>query len=185
MHGAVLPASLDHHPSACACRQLAAAAHTLLEFAGAATRSLAQPGGSPPWLLLQVTSACGALKSCIILALCTAQLSSQTGFKLGAASSLVFGPGRIALAACAALEPLAAESHDLYNSLMLANLASRQLQSLVLLVRELLHPSSRPEAAAAFANSTAKPAALLPWLAALSIASPQIGAGFDEGESLR
>ena len=133
--------------------------------------------------MLQITSACGALESCILLALQTEQLSSQTAFKLGSASSLVFGPGRTALAVCVAAAPLAAANDAVsFNNLMLMNLASRQLQSVVLLMRELLNPSSRPEAAAAFANSTAKPPALLPWLAALSIAVPQIGAGSDEGE---
>lgn len=158
-----------------------AAAHTLLKFAAAATRSLAQPGGMPPWFLGQVTSACGALESCIILALCAPQLSGQTAFKLGAASCLVFGPGRTALAACAAAH-WAAASHEPTEVRLMVNLASRQLNSVALLMSDLLDPISRPEAAAAFANSTAKPPALLPWLAALSIAVPQIGAGCDEGE---
>ncbi len=141
---------------------------------------MAQPGGGPPWMLAQTVSACIVLKNCILLARDAPQLSSQTAFKLGAASCLVFGPGTAALNMCVAA---ALASHPGPSEMVtVAKLAAVQIDSVVLLMTELLQPSSRPQAAAAFASSTAKPSALLPWLAALSAALPLVVAGLAQGE---
>ncbi len=143
-----------------ACRELAAAAHTLSQFAAAATSSMAQPGGGPPWLLDQVVSACRAFKSCVVLARSASQLSNQTAFRLGVASCLVFGPGRTVLSACVAAACTSQATSPAF--LRAANLAGAQLDTIFLLVSNLLQPSRAPRAAAAFASSTAKPSALLP-----------------------
>lgn len=180
MHArACLPSSLSILTQR-ACRQLGSAAQGLAELATTAARALGQSGGLHPWTLNQVMSGCSALNSCVELACRLARVPSQTAFKLGAACSLVFGPGRAALDVCFAA---ATGSHSSPEALgVLADFAANQLASVMLLASMILEPGRQPQAAAAFASSTARPAALLPWLAALTQAVSAALDGCDEGE---
>ena len=163
-----------------ACRQLGSAAQGLAELATAAAHALAQSGGQQPWKLTQVMSGCSALNSCVTLACRLPRLPSQTAFKLGAACSLVFGPGRRALEACLTVAMDSLSSPEAVG--LLADVAATQLASVMLLVSEVSEPGRQPQAAAAFAGSTARPSALLPWLAALTRAVSIALPSCDEGE---
>lgn len=163
-----------------ACRQLGAAAQGLAELATAVACALAQSGSQHSWTLTQVMSGCSALNSCVELACRLAHLPSQTAFKLGAACSLVFGPGRAALDVCFAA---AAGSHSNPEAAgVLAGFAATQLASVMSLVSHVLEPGRQPQAAAAFASSTARPSTLLPWLSALTQAVSAALDSCDEGE---
>lgn len=152
------------------CRQLAAAAHSLTQLATAAARALPPPGAAPQWLMQQVLPGCSVLSSCVALARRMLYLSAPTALKLGAAASLVFGPGQAALRGSMALAT--ADPADPAAVGGLFALTSVQMAAVMGLVSELLDPNHQPHAAAAFASSTARPPALLPWLMAVSQAIP-------------
>ncbi len=136
-----------------------------------AAAALAQPGDVPQWLIWQVIAGCKALASCAELSCSAPQLSAQAAYRLGAACSLVLGPGRAVLEdsiAAAQLMP----SYSTY--LGFASICRVQVKALAATLTGVLSPEQQPQAAAAFAGSAAKPAALLPLLAALSDAIPLI-----------
>ena len=153
----------------CACRQLVAAAQSLLELAGAAERCLAQPSSVPAWLLAHTSAGCIALGGCAIAAQHMGHLSVQGAFKIGAAISLVFGPGRVQLEA--ALDAAQASSTP-QELAAIPQLCGVMLTVVDAIMAALLSPDRHPEAAAAFASSTARPPLMLPWLAAVSRALP-------------
>lgn len=134
-----------------------AVAESLCALAPAAQRALS--ARSSPRLMHHVTAGAAALLGCLNLAAGMPQLSDQAAFKLAAACSLIFGPGLLVLRQCAQLDAL-------------MEAVGTQLSAVTAVVARVLQPSDRPQAARAFASSTAKPAALLPWLAAISQAVP-------------
>lgn len=114
-------------------------------------------GSAPPWLRMQLMAGIDAAQACIRLGCCTEnQLGPQAAFTIGAAGALVFGPGRDML------EEICSEQPD-----EAVAACSPQLAAVFWLVGCLLHPTAQPKAAAAFAGSTAKPAALMGWLHAM------------------
>lgn len=133
------------------------------------------------WLLLQMHYGCVALASCVMLSLRATQLSAQAAYVLGAACSLVFGPGRTVL------ERIVASSAAQQLPLLATELARstiRQVHVVAAVLKRVLSPEHQPQAAAAFANTAAKPAALLPWLATVSRTLPLVLADIDQGERL-
>lgn len=119
----------------------------------------------PSWLISQVDAGCIVLCSCAALASQAPQLSPQTAYKLAAACSLVFGPGRTLLEAAldaAQSEPTTALARFLPRG------CKAQLQAVASTVNGVLVPTSQPQAVAAFASSGARPAVFLPWLAVVS-----------------
>lgn len=174
----LLPLVVTNCGHVTACRRLATAARSLSELAVQMAEALAQPNGGPSWLHEQIEAGCTALSSCMQLACYVPRLSAQAAFKLGAACSLVLGPGRAALAACLAAATAYPAQDALYD---LADAVGFQLSAVTITLVGVLHPQHQPQAAAAFASSTAKPAVLLPWLAALTDAMPLALSGADQG----
>lgn len=120
-------------------------------------------GRPPAALVLQLMAGCHSITGCMFLAGALEEPSATAAFKIGAACSLVFAPGEAlvdGLLTCAKHGDVAASSE--------AGLAlcEEQLQAVNTVVAKLL--SLQPTAAAAAANATGTPAALLPWLQALS-----------------
>lgn len=112
------------------------------------------------------------------------QLSPQTGFKLGAACTLVLVPGERALRAFmagakAGLQPPAVQ--NAYAQLVEA--CVNQLAAVTSAVSSVLHRKNQPQAAAAFASSTARPLLSLPWVHALSQAVLQAVAWAGPGKA--
>lgn len=131
---------------------------SLRNLAAAASRALSA-GTVPPWVLLQLRAGCCTLAACAQLA-CGAQLQAASAFKIASAFSLIFGPG----AALLGLQLDAAEQATTRRSL--GPLCDVQLVAVYACTFNTLDSSEQTAAAAAFASSTAKPAALLPWLLA-------------------
>lgn len=154
------------------CRQLAAAAHSLSGLAVAAARALEQPGAPRPWIPGQVEAGCLVLEALAMLARGMPHISPQTAFKLGAACSLVLGPGRTVINIC--LETRAAGQLLPAARILLPGCCSAELAAVLSIAAEVLLPERQPQAAAAFASSTAKPSALLSWLATLTEALPLV-----------
>lgn len=135
------------------------------------------------WLLQQANAGCSTVNSLMYLAGHVPQLSSQTAFKLGAACGLVFGPGANALhyLLAAATDP----GHDQEAAaadLMIT--CGVQLSAVLSAITRVISRSRYPQAAAAFANSTAKPLAILPWVQTLSCALLVAAARAEPGEEL-
>lgn len=141
-------------------------AASLCAFVPAAQRALS--GRSFPRLMQHVTAGATALLGCLNLAAGMPQLSDQAAFKLAAACSLIFGPGLLVLRQCAQLDAL-------------MEAVGTQLSAITAVVARVLLPSLRPQAARAYGSSTAKPAALLPWLAVVSQAVPLISSSDNAG----
>lgn len=160
------------------CRPVVAAAHSLALLAAAAAAALAQPGNVPLWLPGQVGAGCAVLASCAVLSRYAPQLSAQAAYRLGAACSLVLGPGCTVLEGCAAATQLLPEG----AAFSFAGICRAQVAALAATLDSLLLPEHQPQAAAAFASSTANPAALLPWLASLSQAMSLVVATTGRGE---
>lgn len=155
------------------CRLLAAAAQSLSALAPAAARAMAQPLTAPPWLPGQVEAGCLALDGLSQLAVGTPhRLSAPTAFKLGAACSLVFGPGRTVMAGY--LLTCAAGQMPPRQSFLLPDCFDAELAAVLAIAAEVLEPSRQRQAAAAFASSTARPSVLLPWLSTLTEALPLV-----------
>ncbi len=140
--------------------KLVAAAHCLAQLAADAAHDLARPTSPLSRLVQQILDGCSALNSCTDLARWLPQLSAQTTSKLGAAFSLLFGPGRAALDGFLTVASASPQEH----AALLSEFAATQLAALT----GVLDPTRQPQAAAAVAGSTAKPAVLLPWLGAMS-----------------
>ena len=123
-----------------------------------------------PWTglswLVQVEAGCAVLSDCAELAGGLPQLSPQTAFKLGTACSLVFGPGRAAIAATLAASGVWSADAQHAAAHLLPSFCDFQLATVAYLAGGL--PSRQPQAAAAFANSIASPVVLLPWLDVLT-----------------
>ena len=146
------------------CRQLVALAQSLADVAPAL--QLAVRSGGSPWLGLQVMAGCKALTGAHMLIndLLALRLSSQTAFKMAAACGLVFGPGAALVEAPSAPGQLAASSSNVGHA---TELLYSQLAAVAGTVTTVLGPEQQRRAAAAFAASTGKPAALVPWLVGL------------------
>ena len=147
---------------------------SLAELARAALRMLSS-GTEPPWLPLHLNAGYEAAFACSLLATHAAELSAATSFKVAASCSLVFGPG------AALLE----RQLQLHGAMAGGATTPAQLQegcdvqlTAVAWALQMLHPSPRLKAAAAFAGSAGKPAALLPWLRTVSRALVAAGAAF-------
>lgn len=124
-----------------------------------------QPSAEPLWFTRQLSAGCSVLNSLMRLAGGTGQLSAHTAFKLGAACSLVLGPGAVVLYAHSQGAQTTQEPSTLGG---IANEAGVQLSAVLAAMSAVLHPSEQPQAAAAFASNTAKPSRLLRWVAVLS-----------------
>lgn len=128
----------------------------LSEFTAAALRE-ADTDIVQAALLTQIMAGLKAIASCALLAGTLEQLDPQAAFAVCAPCSLVFGTGSSLLALVVQSQsPQAAFSF-----------CAAQLFAAVLAVGDLLLPSKQPRAAFAFANSTAKPQALVAWLGEL------------------
>jgi hypothetical protein len=97
-----------------------------------------------------------ALVSCAAIA-ASHGATRRDAYLIASPGCLLFESGRQAL--------LAAPSAPMPGSTW-ARLAAAQLSVGVMLLCVLLHPERQPQAAAAFAGSTGRPDALLPWVAA-------------------
>lgn len=144
------------------------AARRLSDFATSAARVLDGPWKTLSWLPPQIEAGYAVLGDCAALADGLPQLSPQTAFKLGAAFNLVFGPGRAAIAATLVASSAGVADAQHAAAHLLPRFCDFQLASIACVMGSLLHPSRQPQAAAAFANSTARPAVLLPWLDVLT-----------------
>lgn len=155
----------------------------LSEFSPAAVAALTRPDALahlPSFLgtAHQVTAGCAVLFYCGNLAE-ELDLSDRDAFRLAAAAQLALTAGPLVLARLreASLGPAspaaghipraAAQAHEqalhrVLHGTLLHLFAVGSAMGL------LLHPSSRPQTAAAFAASTARPAVLLPWLRSMS-----------------
>lgn len=145
-------------------------AQGLCGLAAAGARALQQPATAPLWLLTQFMAGCTVLACCLTLGDSMTQLSGTAAFKLGAACSLVLGPGRVLLQmsmAAATADPAPAKLETL------AHATAAQVSAVAGALALLGRPSRQPQALAAFAASTAKPSALLPWLSTVTQAVPQ------------
>ena len=142
-----------------------AVAEAIADLAPAASRMLSSTGGGspPPALVLQLHAGCHVVACCSVLAGALQELSPTAAFKISAACSLVFGPCTAWLDGVLS-GAQAGAGPDMTG---LLGVCKDYLQAVgPALGGELL--SKQPKAAAAFANSTGKPAALLPWLRAVS-----------------
>lgn len=119
------------------------------------------------------------LASCVALACYAPQLSAQAAYKLGAACSLMLGPGCTVLKANM---PAAQLPPSVVQLSRCATVCWVQVPALAAVMDGILRPERQPQAAAAFASSAAKPAALLPWLAALCRALLLVGTEAGRGE---
>ena len=137
-------------------RQLLASARVLSDFATAAARG-ADTDYLPAALVTHILASVKAIASCALLAGTLEQLDPQAAFAVCAPCSLVFGTGRAMLAPMVLSQSPQAAFH----------LCELQLAAAAVAVGDLLLPSRQPRAAAAFANSTAKPQALVAWLGEL------------------
>ena len=134
----------------------------------------------PPWLALHVVAGCDALFGCSVLAAHAAELSAATAFKLAAACALVFGPGAALLEA--QLQAVVPGAGAAAAAVLLLQDGCRAQPSAVMAVMQMLRQPHRLKVAVAFAGSTGKPAALLPWLHALSRVMVAAGAADPEVE---
>lgn len=159
-----------------------AAAQAFVSFSAAAAAALeSRTGPALEWAAIpaqgltgQLMAATSALNSCISLAGLNPSLPSPTGVRIAAACSVVLGPGSTLLRQLIRVaEATAAAPNSLLHA-QLGELCTNQLQS-VGSAAILLRDHSTPQAAAAFAAGTAKPAALLPWLLAV-VQAIQLGA---------
>lgn len=148
------------------CSPVVAAAHSLAQLAAAAAAAFSRPRMATRWRLQQVDAGCAALASCILLACDAQQVSAHAAQTLGAACSLVLGPGRTVLERSM---PAGRQRLPAAAASQLASICDAQVTALESMLAGVLSPECRPEAAAVLASSTAKPAALLPWLATLSM----------------
>ena len=158
-----------------------AAAHSPAQLAAAAAAVLDQdqPGYAPAWLTGQIGSSCAVLASCVALSCYAPQLSAQAAYRLGAACSLVLGPGRTVLEAstpAVQLPPSAAQTQRC------ATICWVQVPALAAILNGILRPERQPQAAAALASTAAKPSALVPWLAALCRTLSLVGTKAGGGE---
>ncbi len=170
---------MKHSAPASFCRPVLATANSLSQLAAAAAAAYAQLSIVPIWLSRQLQDGCLALIRCAVLSAYAPQLSAQTAYRLGAACSLVFGPGRTALERIAAAVQ-ALPSPDF--TLALASMCRGQVKALAATMNGVLRSEVQPQAAAAFASSVAKPAVLLPLLVALSQAVPLVVTRTGQGE---
>lgn len=170
-------------------RLVLAATEALAGFSSAAAAALASSGAASPaqpappmGLTAQMLAATSSLTSCISLVGINPSLPAQTAVRIGAACSLVFGPG------CSLLGWLLKAAEAAPSTAVrsqIDSLCASQLES-VASTALVLGCNSTPQAAAAFAAGTAKPAALLPWLATVMCAIPadDPGCGSPEGEAM-
>lgn len=162
------------HPLPPFCRSLAAAARSLSQLA-----ALPQPGSAAPWWGEQVDAACHALESLARLGHKGPPLSGHAASEMGAACSLLFGPGKARLHSLSAAI-LSGEEGDAAG--ILHEACRVQILTGMGLLAGLLHNGRPPQAVVAFAASTAAPSALLPWLATVSQALPLTLASNESGE---
>ena len=149
-----------------ACSTVAVLAQRLASLAPAlASAVAANPRHSPA--LTQVEAACIAVDACAWLG-AVLRLQGSDALRLAAAASVVLTAGRAALLAAA---DTVGRQPTADSNLALNILVRKQLAGLSGTFR-FLSSGALPEAAAAFAASTAAPRAFLPWLAAIRIALP-------------
>ena len=129
----------------------------------------------PAWLQHQVNAGCAALQTLVYLAHITPMRTAKTAVQLQAACALVIGPGRASLQSLAA----AVQTGEEGAARLLCDVWYAQFSTLLIMVAGLLCPDKRLQAA--FASSTAKPSALLPWLAVLSQALPLMDSSGNPG----
>lgn len=154
---------------------LVAAAQSVGGLTQAASRALSS-GTAPPWLVLQVNAGCDVIYGCSQLAAGAAELSAATAFKIGAACSLVFGPGAVLLEKQLQEAVLGAGAAAPVERLRVG--LNAQLGAVVL-AHGMYEPLHQLKVHTAFAGSTGKPAALMPWLHKVSRALSAAGATVD------
>lgn len=135
-------------------------AKSLSDLAQAASRAVSS-GTAPPWLRIHIAAGCDAVLGSSVLAARAPELPATSAFKIAAACTLVFGPGAAQLEAELQKTQHSADSEGAFFRLW--DGCRAQLAAVAHVLTTLL-PSDQPKAAAAFAGSTGKPAALLPWL---------------------
>lgn len=156
-------------PADSTCRKLLALAQSLSDLAPALTEAI-QNGRRLSGLSLQFMAACLAITGMERLARGMTQLPSQAAFAISAACSLIFGPGAALLGALSASQqPDGSASADHGDELY-----ASQLAAALSITTVLLHHDEQPQAAVAFAASTGKPSALMPWLVLLCHALPAV-----------
>lgn len=157
------------------CSRMLALAQALLawspEAAEALPALLASPDVRPPWLL-RFSGGCYSLVALASLAL-QLRMQPATAFRITTACQLVFDVGRLSTSVIAAdIEAGAAAGRQALAEFV-SLLMTLQLEA-VMACSKLMQQATRTnlEAAAnvetAFARSTARPAVLVPWLAAMS-----------------
>ena len=170
-HRAVAPL----HPIACRLEQLLLSlSQALVQWSGRAAEGLAAllvgPAGRPPWLL-QFTAGCCSITALVSLAKrLGAGMQPGTAYRIAAACQLVFDTGRHCIAIITAeieADVAAGGPPDQVTLGLLASLAAYQLEAVVGCML-LLQQDRQTTVGAAFARSTARPAVLLPWLAAIA-----------------
>ena len=166
----------------CLCSLVVALAERLTAFNARTAQ------GGPPHTAIQVQAGCLAYMSCASIA-ASLQLGSADIFRCTAAAVVVLEAGTRVLADAASLGATsvgvasvgAASSSGEHQPASQgvprphALLAEHQLFAISVSICDLLRPSLRPREAAAFARTTGKPSAVLPWLERASkvlLASP-------------
>ena len=117
----------------------------------------------------RISAACGALAACACIGRSVGLPRSDT-FRLAAATRVVFGAGAAVLRGY--LQP---STMSPGTQTAAFQLASRQVMAVHTLMTRHLQPHVQPDLAAVFARTAGQPAAILPWIAAISeaiLASP-------------
>lgn len=137
-------------------------------LAAAGLKALAATPGSRPSWLVQFHAACISLGAAVRLAT-RHDMQPPAALRIAAACQLVFDVGRRVTAALAAQTEAVVAAGQRPRADALYTLLALSLMQVEAVAESayLLHPKQPGSAAAAFARSTAKPAALLPWLAAV------------------
>lgn len=154
------------------CRLLVAVAQSLADLAQPALDALSS-GTVSPWQGSHLAAGIGAISGCSLLAADAVELSAAATFKVAAACSMVFGPGTALLDM--QLQQALADASTAIEAVRLRNKCRIQLEAVASVFNMLTH-SHHQKAAAAFASSTGKPTALLPWLLTVSRALLVAGA---------
>lgn len=148
-----------------------AAAEAFVSFSAAAATALGSSGASAQrlpaqGLIAQMMAATSALTSCLTLVGLIPSLTAAAAVRIGAACSLVLGPGCTLLGRLVqAVEAAPSSSQEALRG-QANSLCACQLEA-VTSTTLLLTSNNTAQAATAFAAGTAKPAALVPWLAAV------------------
>lgn len=163
-----------------------ALARALLAWSPQAAEALPALLATPGVRLPQLAQFGGGCYSLMALASLAGQLRMQpaAAFRIAATCQLVFDVGRLTTAAIAAsveADAAAGRQADANTLSLLATLTTLQLEA-VMACSKLVHEEAHGSVVAAFARSTARPAVLVPWLAAMSRAVLALRGWREEGQ---